>query len=131
MEKVNRALIEESFYRPMGGVSNKRGYILSAEFAPRLIVHPDGTENDGAVLARSLQYLDAHHTLRLSVWDILGDELLRQAATAAPLPARRYVAPAPECADMTRWYRQYSQYEDGNALLAAYRPSLLDAVATA
>jgi hypothetical protein len=39
MDKIERALIEEYLYRGPGDMVNKRGYVLSADFAPRLIVH--------------------------------------------------------------------------------------------
>jgi hypothetical protein len=131
MQHTERALIEESFYRPVGGVSNKRGYVLSAEFTPRLIVHPDGTEDDGTVLTSALAYLDTHHTLRLSAWDVLSDALLRGAAAATPAMGRPFSVPASDRAEMVRWYTQYAEYEDGDALLRPYRPSLLDAVTSA
>jgi hypothetical protein len=132
MGNIDRALIEESFYRFVGGVSNKRGYVISAEFTPRLIIYPDGTEDDGAVLASALAYLDAHHTLRLSVWDVLSDALLRGAVAAAtPATASPFSVSASDRADMVRWYTQYANYEDGDALLRPYRPSLLDAVISA
>jgi hypothetical protein len=100
MVKSGRALIEDLLYRYPPGMINKRGYVLSAEFAPRLVIYPDGGEDDGAMLAGAIAYLDAHHTLRLSVWDVLRDDLLREAALAA-----------------------------SGALYRPYRPSLLDAVA--
>jgi hypothetical protein len=128
MEKSVRTLIEECFYRVSGDMITKRGYVLSAEFAPRLIVQPDGTEDDGTALAGALAYLDAHHTLRLSVWDVLSDALLREAATATPVAPRSFSASAADRADMVRWHAQYAEYVDTDALLRHYRPSLLDAV---
>lgn len=131
MDKTVRALAEESFYRLIGGVSNKRGYVLSAEFAPRLIVHPDGTEDDGTVLSSALAYLNAHHTLRLSAWDVLTDALMRDVAAATPVAERPFSVSASDRAEMVRWYARYADYEDGAALLRPYRPSLLDAVISA
>jgi hypothetical protein len=126
MEKARRTLMEEYLYRT-GSMINKRGYVLSAEFAPRLIVHPDGTEEDGSVLGSAMAYLDAHHTLRLSVWDILSDPLLREAAIAAPVAKKPFSASVSDRVDMVRWYSQMLEFDDVGALLSAYRPSLLDA----
>ena len=77
---------------------NKRGTILSADFAPRLVLHPDGSEDDGLLLTGALAYLDAHHTLRFSVWDVLRDALLRAVALTArpaskPFPFPPRIAP--------------------------------------
>jgi hypothetical protein len=131
MEKSARALLEECLYRLPGGLPNMRGDVLAAEFAPRLIVHADGTEDDGTVLAGALAYLDAHHTLRLSVWDVLNDSLLREAASAAPVAARPFYVAAPDRADTVRWYARYAGYYDSDELLHPSRPSLLDAVNSA
>ena len=87
MANSERTLIEDHLYRMPLNMPNKRGNILSAEFAPRLVVHPDGSEDDGALLTGTIAYLDAHHTLRLSAWDVLRDALLRGVAmTARPAP---------------------------------------------
>ena len=131
MEKTSRALLEESFYRFPGGGFGSRGDVVSAEFAPRLIVHPDGTEDDGLVLTSALAYLDARHTIRLSVWDVLGDALLRDAATATPVPAQPFSVSTSDRADMVRRYTQLREYDDASAWLRSYRPSLLDAVVSA
>ena len=133
MAKTDRALIEESFYRFPGGGGGygKRGDVLSAQFAPRLIVHPEGTEEDGIVLASALAYLDAHHTLRLSVWDVLSDALLRDVATGTPVAARPFSVSASDRADMVRLYARLLDFDDPGALLRPYRPSLLDAVISA
>lgn len=129
MVKSGRALIEDLLYRYPPGMINKRGCVLSAEFAPRLVIYPDGDEDDGAVLAGAIAYLDAHHTLRLSVWDVLRDELLRGGALAAcPAPGTFCVAAA-DRADMVLWYGQFPEYDDPGVLFRPYRPSLLDAVA--
>jgi hypothetical protein len=124
LDQVVRALLEESFYQPMDGGTpfNARGDVYSAEFAPRLLVQPDGTVLDGAALASALVYLSAHHTLRLSVWDVLGDPLLRAAATATPVAPRSFTSPASERNDMVRWYAQKGRWEDPNALLRPYSP---------
>ena len=131
MEKAERALIEEQLYRVPGDMINKRGYVISAEFAPQLIVHPDGTEDVGAVLASALAYLSAHHTLRLSVWDVLSDALLRHATATGRVPARPFTVSASERADTVAWYSQLLEYDDIDTLLSPYRPSLLDAVISA
>ena len=131
MDKIERALIEEYLYRGPGNMVNKRGYVLSAEFAPRLIVHQDGTEHDGTVLASALAYLDAHHTLRLSVWDVLGDALLREVVTTTAVAARPFSVPAFDRSDMVHWYTQHTEYDDVGAFFRPYRPSLLDAVTSA
>ena len=131
MDKIERTLIEEYLYRCPRNMVNKRGTVLSAEFAPRLVVHADGTEDDGTVLASALAYLDAHHTLRLSVWDVLGDALLREVATTTPVAARPFSVSAFDRSDMVHWHAQDTEYEDAGALLRPYRPSLLDAVISA
>ncbi len=129
MVKSERALIEDLLYHYPPGMINKRGCVLSTEFAPRLVIYPDGGEDDGAVLAGAIAYLDAYHTLRLSVWDVLRDDLLREAAlTACPAPGT-FTVSASERADMVLWYRQFPEYDDPGVLFRPYRPSLLDAVA--
>jgi hypothetical protein len=128
MAKVERALMEERLYRFPPEASTKRGYVLSAEFAPRLVVDADGTEQAGADFASTLAYLDAHHTLRLSAWDVLGDALLREVAAATPAAALPFSASASDRSDMVHWHTQYAEYDDVGALLRPYRPSLLDAV---
>jgi hypothetical protein len=127
MVKTGRALIEDLLYRYPPGMINKRGCVLSAEFAPRLVIYPDGGEDDGAVLAGAIAYLDARHTLRLSVWDVLRDDLLREAAlTACPAPGP-FCAAAADRADTVLWYRQLPEYDDPGVLFRPYRPGLLDA----
>jgi hypothetical protein len=130
MDRVERALMEEGLYGP-GSFTNKRGYIASCQFAPQLIVHPDGTEDDGIVFTSALAYLSAHHTLRLSVWDVLTDGLLREVATATQAETPSFVAEASERSDMIRWYEQGAEFQDADALLRPYRPTLLDSVLSA
>ena len=131
MDQVTRALLEEKLYRPIDGFDyNARAYVFSAEFAPRLIVHPDGTEDDGSVLAGALAYLGAHHGLRLSVWDILGDTLLRAAATATPIAPRTFAAPDRERKDEVQWYALKRRFNDGDEPLRPYRPSRTGAAST-
>ena len=79
----------------------------------------------------ALAYLDAHHTLRLSVWDVLGDALLREVAMATLVAARPFSVSASDRSDTVRRYARYAEYEDVGALLRPYRPSLLDAVISA
>jgi len=127
MANSERTVIEDHLYRMPLDMPNKRGNILSAEFAPRLVVHPDGSEDDGALLAGAIAYLDAHHTLRLSVWDLLRDALLRGVAmTARPAPSRFSVS-ASDRVDTVSWYGRNTEYDDPD-VLRPYRPSLLDAV---
>lgn len=127
MEDTGRALMEEGLYR--ASMVNKRGYVISAEFAPTLIVHPDGAEDDGAALTGALAYLNAHHTLRLAVWDVLSDALLRQVTAAMPSDPRPFTVAASKRTDMVNWYAHLSEYNDADALLSPYRPGLLDEVA--
>ena len=131
MDKVERALIEEYLYRGPRNMVNKRGTVLSAEFAPRLVVHGDGTEDDGTVLTSALAYLDAHHTLRLSVWDVLGDALLREVVTTTAVAGRPFSMPASDRSEMVHWYTKDTEHEDISAFLRPYRPRLLDAVTSA
>jgi hypothetical protein len=127
MVNNERTVIEDHLYRMPLNMPNKRGNILSAEFAPRLVVHPDGSEDDGALLAGAIAYLDAHHTLRLSVWDLLRDALLRGVAmTARPAPSR-FSVPVSDRTDKVSWYGRNTEYDDPD-VLRPYRPSLLDAV---
>jgi hypothetical protein len=127
MANSERTLIEDHLYRMPLDMPNKRGNILSADFALRLVVHPDGSEDDGALLAGAIAYLDAHHTLRLSVWDLLRDALLRGVAmTARPTP-RRFSVSASDRIDTVSWYSRNTEYDDPD-VLRPYRPSLLDAV---
>jgi hypothetical protein len=132
MDRVSRTLMEECLYRGPNEMKHKRGIVLTAEFAPQLVVHSDGTEDGGAALASALAYLDAHHTLRLSAWDVLADPLLREAATATAAPTSRFSVPAGlEREEMVRWTTRYADDELNGALLSLYRPTLLDAVTPA
>jgi hypothetical protein len=126
MNKIERTQMEESHYRS-GGLA-RSGYMLSAGFEPSLVVHPDGTEDDGTVLSGALAYLDANHTLRLSVWDVLSDPLLREVATPARAAPSPFSVPVQDRFDKVRWYAQQARFEDVAALYSPYRPGLLDAV---
>ena len=127
MGNSERTVLEDHLYRMPLDMPNKRGNILSAEFAPRLVVHPDGSEDDGALLAGAIAYLDAHHTLRLSVWDVLCDALLRGVAMTARSAPRRFSVSASDRADTVSWYGRNTEYDDPD-VLRPYHPSLLDAV---
>ena len=84
MTNCGRTVIEDHLYRMPLDMPNKRGTILSAEFAPRLVVHPGRQRGRRPLLTGAMAYLDAHHTLRFSVWDLLRDALLRAVAMTAP-----------------------------------------------
>jgi len=129
MKKSERTLIEDHLYRL--NMINKRGNILAAEFAPRLVIYPDGSEDDGALLMGAIAYLDAHHTLRLSVWDLLRDGLLREVASAARSAPRPFSVTASGHADMVSWYGRLPEYDEPEVLLRLFRLSLLDALASA
>lgn len=129
MTKVQRTLMEEITYR--GQTVHKRGWIFSSEFAPTLVVHPDAREEDGAFLGAALGYLDARHTLRLSVWDLLGDPLLRATVAGMTVPTERYEVEPPKRDDMVAWYGQLPEYDDPMILLRPHRPYLLDQVCDA
>ena len=105
---------------------NKRGTILSADFAPRLVLHPDGSEDDGLLLTGALAYLDAHHTLRFSVWDVLRDALLRAVAMTAPPAPEPFALSASDRTDLVSWYGRNTEYDEPD-VLRPYRPTLLDA----
>lgn len=126
MTSCGRALIEDHLYRVPLAMPNKRGTILAADFVPRLVIHPDGGEDDGLMLAGALAYLDAHHTLRISVWDLLRDGLLRAVAMTAPPASRPFALPASDCRDMVSWYGRNTEYLEPD-VLRPYRPTLLDA----
>ena len=64
------------------------------------MVHPDGSEDDGLLLTGALAYLDARHTLRLSVWDLLRDALLRAVAMTAPTAPGPFSLSASDRTDM-------------------------------
>ena len=126
MTSCGRTLIEDHLYRMPLDMPNKRGTILSAEFAPRLVVHPDGSEDDGLLLTGALAYLDARHTLRLSVWDLLRDALLRAVAMTAPTAPGPFSLSASDRTDMVSWYGRNTEYDEPD-VLRPYRPTLLDA----
>ena len=53
----------------------------------------------------AIAYLDAHHTLRLSVWDLLRDDLLRGGrGWWQRRAARPFSVTASDRADMLHWY---------------------------
>ena len=126
MTSCGRTLIEDHLYRMPLDMPNKRGTILSAEFAPRLVVHPDGSEDDGLLLTGAIAYLDAHHTLRFSVWDLLRDALLRAVAMTAPPAPQPFALSASDRTDMVSWYGRNTEYDEPD-VLRPYRPTLLDA----
>jgi len=126
MTSCGRTLIEDHLYRMPLAMPNKRGTILSADFAPRLVVHPDGTEDDGLLLTGGLAYLDAHHTLRFSVWDLLRDALLRAVAMTAPPAPRPFALSTSDRTDIVSWYGRNTEYDEPD-VLRPYRPTLLDA----
>lgn len=121
-----RTLIEDHLYRMPPEMPNQRGNVLAAEFAPQLVIYPDGSEDDGVMLTGAIAYLDAHHTLRFSVWDLLRDALLRAVAMTAPPTSRPFSVSGSERTDLVAWYNRYSEYYEP-ALFLPYRPSLLDA----
>jgi hypothetical protein len=124
MTNIERTLMEECLY---GQGFSRRGYVLAAEFEPSLVVYPDGTEDDGRALSSALAYLDANHTLRLSVWSVLGDALLREVATSTRVTSTSFSMPAQDRFDKVRWYAQQARFEPVAALFSPYRPTLLDA----
>jgi hypothetical protein len=126
MTSCGRTLIEDHLYREPPEMPNKRGTILSADFAPRLVVHPDGSEDDGRLLAGAIAYLDTHHTLRFSVWDLLRDALLRAVAMTAPPTPEPFALSASDRTDLVSWYGRNTEYDEPD-VLRPYRPSLLDA----
>jgi hypothetical protein len=126
MTSCGRTLIEDHLYRVPPEMPNKRGTILSADFAARLVVHPDGSEDDGLLLTGAIAYLDARHTLRLSVWDLLRDALLRAVAMTAPPVPEPFVLPVSDRTDLVSWYGRNTEYDEPD-VLRPYRPTLLDA----
>jgi len=125
MTKVVRGMLEDYLYHSPVMLPNKRGLVLASTFAPTLIVHPDGREEDGALIEGALAYLDAHHTLKLSAWDLLQDELLRATAASVPLPVKVFSLKPSERDDMLRWYAELPEYDDPAVLFQPYRPTLL------
>ena len=126
MVNCGRTLIEDHMYRMPPDMPNKRGTILAAEFTPQLVVHPDGSEDDGLLLTGALAYLDAHHTLRFSVWDLLRDALLRAVAITAPPTLQPFALSASDRTDLVSWYSRNTEYDEPD-VLRPYRPTLLDA----
>jgi hypothetical protein len=126
MTSCGRTLIEDHLYRVPPDMPNKRGTILSADFAARLVVHPDGSEDDGLLLTGAIAYLDARHTLRLSVWDLLRDALLRAVAMTAPPVPEPFALPVSDRTDLVSWYGRNTEYDEPD-VLRPYRPTLLDA----
>jgi hypothetical protein len=90
------------------------------------VVHPDGSEDDGLLLTGAIAYLDARHTLRFSVWDLLRDALLRAVAMTAPAAPEPFALTAPDRTDLVSWYGRNTEYDEPG-VLRPYRPSLLDA----
>jgi hypothetical protein len=125
MTNVERTLMEDSLY---GDNFSRRGYVLAAEFEPSRIIHPDGSEDEGRAFSGALAYLDARHTLRLPVWSVLGDALLREVASSGSLAATSFSLPAQERFDKVRWYAQQAKWEPVAELFGPYRPTLLDSV---
>ena len=130
MADSGRTLIEDHLYRMPLAMPNKRGTILSADFAPRLVVHPDSGEDHGLLLTGALAYLDAHHTLRFSVWDLLRDALLRAVAMTAPPAPRPFTLSASDRTDIVSWYGRNTEYDEPD-VLRPYRPTLLEAAVPA
>jgi hypothetical protein len=125
MAKAERALLEDFLYRSPAALPNKRGLVLSADFGPQLVVQPDGQEDAGRLLASGLAYLDARHTLRFSIWDLLDDALLRNAASATTVTTTSFALSDFDRDHMVEWYAQLPEYDDPSVLLRPYRPSLL------
>lgn len=127
MTNVQRTLMEELHYRG-GSMPNKRGVILSSDFLPSLVIHPDGREEAGNLLASALAYLDARHTLRLSVWDTLADPLLRDVVAEQPVSPQHCSLDDFARKDVVMWYKMWPDDDDPMVLLRPYRPSLVDQV---
>jgi hypothetical protein len=125
MTNVERTLMEDSLY---GDNFSRRGYVLEAEFEPSRVIHPDGNEDEGRAFSGALAYLDACHTLRLPMWSVLGDALLREVASSGSLGATSFSLPAQERFDKVRWYAQQAKWEPVAELFGLYRPTLLDSV---
>ncbi len=131
MTNIERTWMEETLFPNFGMSESRHARVLSGEFAPRLVINADGTEEDGAALAGALAYLDANHAVRLSVWDVLADPLMRDIVALTPFARRPFALPDPDRRDLIRSYAMSSGTEgiDGIAtLLRIYRPTLLDAM---
>lgn len=132
MTGIERTWMEETLFPHFGMSGYRHARVLSGEFAPRLVINADGTEEDGAALASALAYLDANHAIRLSAWDVLADPLMRDIAALTPVERRPFALPGPDRRDLIRSYRMSagtvgSAY-DIETLLRIYRPTLLDAI---
>lgn len=128
LTNVERAPIEDCLYRYPGYMPNKRGLVLSSEFEPRLIVYPDGSEDDGELLKSALNYVDAHHNLQVSAWDLLQDSLFRDVLLTLKTPSRTFELSAFDRKDMISWYGRLQEYENPEVLFRPRRMKLLDAV---
>ena len=129
MVNVERTRMEENLFS--GGVQRRHAQVMSGEFAPRLVINADGTEEDGAALAGALAYLDANHAIRLSVWDVLADPLMRGIAALTSVERQPFELPASDRRDLIRSYSLSAASEgtdDIDTLLRVYRPTLLDAI---
>jgi hypothetical protein len=123
MPNVDRTLLEDHlyYYNSLIGMPNQRGEVISATFLPTLVVDADGTETDGRGLAAGLAYLDAHHGLRVSVWDLLKDELLRSSAASLESAVRESSLAEWGAQATTQWYRRYRAFYDPK-LFRVFRP---------
>ena len=95
MTNIERTWMEETLFPHFGMTGLRHARVLSGEFAPRVVINGDGTEEDGAALASALAYLDAHHTVRLSAWDVLADPLMRDIAALTPVTPRPFALHCP------------------------------------
>ena len=127
MDHVERSFLEDALYHE-GDVPNQRGVVLSSEFAPRLVIQPDGRELDGALLTSALAYLDARHNVRLSVWEVLSDPLLSESAAQTSVIATRSAVTSFKRNEMVMWYAQYREFPGWrDEIFKPFRPRLLDA----
>lgn len=130
MQKVARTLIEDSLYWGPGQLPNGRGTVLSARFGPTLVIDEEANEEPATSLLSGLTYLDAHHTLRISVWDLLRDQLLRSSASRSPTDEWSYAVSSFDRTDMVQWYSRRAVDDDAD-LFRVFRPKLLDDVVPA
>ena len=131
MANVERTWMEETLFPHFAMTEWRHARVMSGEFAPRLVINADGTEEDGTALASALAYLDANHAIRLSVWDVLADPLMRDIAALTPVERRPFELPASDRRDVIRSYGMSSGtegFDDIDSLLRLYRPTLLDAI---
>lgn len=132
MANVERTRLEENLLTP-AAIQRRYAQVMSGEFAPRLVINADGTEEEGAALAGALAYLDANHAIRLSVWDVLADPLMRGIAALTPVARRPFELPPSDRRHHIRTYSLWARTEgidDIDTLLRLYRPTLLDAIQT-